>query len=350
LKNALKILSLFFVLLLALASCSKKNEPAESVTAPVTDVVTESETEEAAEEPPHFIYKEKDGGAVITEIRILAEELEIPAEIDGLPVVEIADRVFSGIIETHSVVIPEGVVKIGASAFEGCRNLKEVSIPSTAAYIGERAFRDTPWFEELADEFTVVGDGVLIKYSGEATDVTVPDGVKFLSDAFSSSEIASVTLHEGLSEICPHAFSGSKALSVINFPSSPVAIGASAFTFCQSLKEITLPSGVTSLGEYAFSRCPVLERVTINAEIDVLKKGTFMSCPSLKEVVLPDTLTTVAISAFDGCISLESVNLPESVTTISDGAFDDGATVTVTVTPGSYAEEFCTERGINFVN
>ena len=40
-----------------------------------------------------------------------------------------------------SVIIPNGVKRIGSSAFDGCRNLRAINIPESVTTIGERAFQ-----------------------------------------------------------------------------------------------------------------------------------------------------------------------------------------------------------------
>lgn len=334
-----KISSLIIVLalLFTLASCGAgKTEDSSSVS-------------ESGVEPEIKLYEytvEK-GGAVITLCRLLATHLEVPSELDGIPVTGIADGVFKGITNMESAVIPEGITYIGKSAFEGCESLESVTLPSTLKAIGERAFKDTPWFASLTDTFVVVGDGVGIKYSGSEQDVIVPENVNYLSDAFTLCDnVISVTVSEGVEAIGPRAFSGIKTLESVKIPSTVRSVGDSAFAFCLSLKEIEIPENVTELGEFLFSRCSALEKVTINAKTDTLKMGTFANCTALKDVVLPETLTSMENAVFENCPALASVNLPASLTSISPGAFDDGTGVTATVESGSYAEGFCAERSI----
>ncbi len=69
--------------------------------------------------------------------------LVIPTKIDGLTVTEIADSAFeSGKIKT--VVIPDGVTKIGWFAFAGCSALESVTVPDSVVGIGYSAFPSKP--------------------------------------------------------------------------------------------------------------------------------------------------------------------------------------------------------------
>ncbi len=62
-------------------------------------------------------------------------EVEIPAEIDGLPVTYIGNYAFDYCELLTSVIIPDSVTSIGDYAFNCC-NLKEITIPSSVVYCG----------------------------------------------------------------------------------------------------------------------------------------------------------------------------------------------------------------------
>ena len=86
----------------------------------------------------------------------------------------------------QNVNIPSGVTSIGKGAFYHCDNLTEVNIPSSVSSIGEKAFAYTPWYQNWendssADDFLIVGDGVLIGYKGSAESPEIPGTVKHIA-------------------------------------------------------------------------------------------------------------------------------------------------------------------------
>ncbi len=91
-------------------------------------------------EPSPFTYNIVDNSAVITAYLGDYSVLVIPETIDGYPVVEIADSVFSGNTKLTSVHIPNGVKKIGWFAFSGCTSIKNVTLPKSVEEIGYDAF------------------------------------------------------------------------------------------------------------------------------------------------------------------------------------------------------------------
>lgn len=66
----------------------------------------------------------------------------VPAQINGLPVREIAERAFADNRRLAEVVLPEGLQIIRAEAFYNCRNLQKINFPATLLEIGtQRSLR-----------------------------------------------------------------------------------------------------------------------------------------------------------------------------------------------------------------
>lgn len=177
----------------------------------------------------------------------------------------------------------------------------------------------------------------------EDETVTVPDGVKIISNAaFRFHQMRELILPEGVQSIIDYACEECRQLKKIRFPQSLQVIGYHAFSECVSLKEIQLPdrllkiesgafsgSGLEaiflppSLKSYsgAFGGCKKLKKAVIEKGIKRVDCSAFLGCDSLSEVVLPEDLTEIGSYAFSGCTSLKSISIPETVTKISENAF-----------------------------
>lgn len=193
-----------------------------------------------------------------------AKEVDIPSLIGGKPVSKIAAYAFQENTKLISVKIPASVKSIGAASFRGCTSLTTVTfssgltvisdyaflecaklstfkIPSTVTSIGVSAFGSTAWLSAQKTSFLTAGDGILIKYLGTDSAVTVPNGVKYISNAFYyKNGVASVIL-----------------------PSGVTTIGTYAFCKCPNLKSITLPDTITAMNKDAIYECSLLTEIKV---------------------------------------------------------------------------------------
>lgn len=88
-----------------------------------------------------FEYSVLDDGTVeITDYIGSAENVDIPAEIDGKSVTSIGSWAFGDCKSLTSVTIPDSVTEIGYSAFSGCSSLTSITIPDSVTSIGDYAF------------------------------------------------------------------------------------------------------------------------------------------------------------------------------------------------------------------
>ena len=94
----------------------------------------------------------------------------------------------------------------------------------------------------------------------------------------------------------------------------------------RSPREVVLPSTLKVIGSYAFADS------------------------YLANVVIPDGTETIGDYAFYYNPKLETAVIPESVTYIGQQAFGRCKYLTLTVVPGSYAEQYCKENGLYCVN
>ena len=97
-----------------------------------------------------FTYLKTEQGIQILSYTGHASTVEIPASIEGLPVIAIGDSAFREQTQLQAVVIPEGVVSIGWFAFFGCVSLQHVAMPDSLIQISYGAF------DYCAKELTVL--------------------------------------------------------------------------------------------------------------------------------------------------------------------------------------------------
>lgn len=165
-----------------------------------------------------YILDEKNN-VVLTKYLGSDETVKIPSRLPkdrSKKIVDIDDNAFSG-CKAKTIIIPNGIKRIGLSAFSGCKSLTTVKLPRSITLIGDKAFKDC-------------------------------------------SNLKTVKI------AC-----GSKNLEIGNY----------TFENCSSLASIILPGRVNIIGEGAFYKCKGLKTATIFGNDIKVGKQAFAFCDSL---------------------------------------------------------------------
>ena len=122
------------------------------------------------------------------------------------------------------------------------------------------------------DEFTIDADGVLVAYTGGATDIRIPEGVtEISSNAFTNAQLTSVWIPASVRTIDDSAFAG-QPLTQVTFqdddahPSQLETIGDRAFSYTP-LESISLPRSLKTAGLETFSDMAKLRSVHVGPNI-----------------------------------------------------------------------------------
>ena len=131
----------------------------------------------------------EDGGIQIFAYFGIEETLEIPSEIFGLPVTEIADDAICYRENLKHLILPDGIKKIGVHAFEENAVLEDVRLPDTLESIGTAAFM----------------------YAYNLKEVIIPESVRTIGDSafWQCNRLRWVVLPDSLEEIGQDSFYGS---------------------------------------------------------------------------------------------------------------------------------------------
>jgi hypothetical protein len=182
---------------------------------------------------------------------------------------DVPDYAFKG-SGVASVVIPDGVKKIGAYAFDECANLRDVYIGNTVTEMGEKVFRDCVSLEVI----------------------------DFLPGS--------------LKEIPADAFSGCHGVKEIHVPEGVTRIADSAFWQCGYSDVHPSERGVTYIRR---SHDPLAEYGDIWVNDD--------SLPNLLKIYLPSTIEYIGWGVFDQT-RIGAIYLPEGMLEVSQlPEFDD---------------------------
>lgn len=147
-----------------------------------------------------FGYERTDLEVKITFYQGSVNFVNIPEQIDRLPVTAIGNDAFSG------------------SLFSGCSSLTSVTIPNSVTSIGDFAFSDC-------------------------------------------RSLKSIVISDFVTTIYPYAFNWCISLTSVIIPNSVVAIGYSAFKDCKTLKSVAIPASLTHIGKDIFENCHSLTTI-----------------------------------------------------------------------------------------
>ena len=225
-------------------------------------------TATAAAQFGDFTYTMANGAVTITGYTGAGGDVEIPAQIEGLPVTAIGNSAFSGKASLMSVSIPASVTSIGSTAFSSCTSLRSITIPKSV---------------------TIIQVGL---FAG-------------------CTNLASVDIPNSVSRIEYYAFGGCVSLANVTIPDSVTSIGYGAFASCQSITSIALPSSLTTLERYLFGGCTSLASVSMSGNVTSIEPRVFSGCSALTSAYFVGSPPTLGDNVFADCPAI-IYRLPEA--------------------------------------
>ena len=270
----------------------------------------------------------KDGSVAIAKYSGEADDLSIPAQVDGRPVTAIGEYAFLGCTSLTSVTIPDSVSTINLAAFGNCSNLTSVLIQSHDLDIGELAFKNCSSLESII----------------------LPEGTKTIGKgAFSfCSSLTSVIIPDSVTTIGNSAFALCSKLNSISIPASVSSVGDGIFVGCDGLTSLEIVDGIQVIPALMFNKCNGLISISIPESVTSIGKSAFIECANLTTVTIPDSVTTIGDAVFYNCQSLTSITIPASVTSIGLNTFLSCDNLKLSVFKGSYAVQYCRDNGLPF--
>ena len=213
--------------------------------------------------------------------------------------------------ECESLVIEEGVTRIGDYAFSQMTALKTASLPTGLAEIGEHAFYESAVLENCP----------------------LPAGLEKIEGYafYGCTSLRRVDFPEGLREIRQFAYYNSGVEEVV-FPDSLTSLGnddlfgtvpvGSVFFNCKNLESVTFGAGLTETGLNNFSGCTTLRHIDFGTGITTISDRSF-SDTFMTTLVIPENVTEIGVLAFSNVPTLTDIYIYNSECKISTVLDDD---------------------------
>ena len=238
-------------------------------------------------------------------------------------ITKIGNYLFANLPNLKSVSVADSVVSIGSYCFADCPNLTEIQVPSEAG-LGTHLFDgDSALFPNT--DFQVLNGNYLYAYTGDSAQlVTVPGGIETLgAECFADhSEIRRIALPSQLKTVASSAFQNCTNLKLLDLSNKITEFGASAFAGCTALTSISIPQSVQSLDMNIFENCTALSSIIfLGNQITTIPPNCFANCTALEEICLPDSVTSIQNNAFSGCEKLRKIEISNNIQSIGKLAF-----------------------------
>ena len=259
---------------------------------------------------------------------------------------------FRGDKTMHSIILPEGITKIGEGAFADCPVLTEVkiasglttlekgvfaccirligvSLPDTLRVIEERAFYDCQALEALylPVGITEIGDSAF-ENSG-LRYLNLPSALREIGKCTfkGCTSLVRVEFHEGLYEIGDEAFSGCLFPDGISLPTTLRVVGENVFNFsnfaiCAEYgNAYYLPSRTNPHFLLWKTSTSLIDNFTLHPDTSVIAAGAFRGCMLPQTLILPNTVVAIGDRAFAHCTGIRTLSFGNNIEIIGAQAF-----------------------------
>lgn len=292
-----------------------------------------------------YYYSENGGGVSIFDIvpEESAETLNIPSEIDGVPVRVVYHKKPAYLYDhIKSINIPDGVEEIRFTAF---RSLREINIPSSVKKLREDCFSGAEALEKVTMHNGLAYIGAYcFRGCPSLESITIPDSVSMICDyAFSDCpKLAEVNWRKN-ADMGVYVFKNTKYLNegsdglllinndtvlysvmgkikTVEIPETVTKVYTEAFKDSE-VEKVIWPKSIKTIEQNVFLEAKKLREIEFKGSIDKMEVGAFMGCESLTKPIIPEGVTEVPVLCFAYCTGLESADIPPEIAEIGSDAF-----------------------------
>ncbi|MGN1403998.1 MAG: leucine-rich repeat domain-containing protein, partial [Ruminococcus sp.] len=258
-------------------------------------------------------YTAYDSCVYITDCDTSATSVEIPEEIDGLPVTRIDDNAFEDCTLLTSVTLPDSIITIESCAFINCSSLESIFLSIYVEYVGYAAFcgcdaLKSIFFENINcdiidSELTIpeqadingYANSTALEYAMNYNRSYTTMGWEVIGSfgtdnqlqwTYSSDTAALIISGEGA---IPNYSSISEApwlkyennIRYVIVEDGITEIGNYAFYEMNNVESVSIPDTVTRIGSFAFAYSRIKDIINVPVSVEEIEADAFFECYSV---------------------------------------------------------------------
>ena len=230
----------------------------------------------------------------------------------------------------ESVVLGDGIKKLGEKIFDQCWELRSIHIADTLESIYLQTLGTCPALEEMyvggpkqVENLVTFGKPKVLEFGPGVERI-------FLTPAGGLGNLERLVLPEGLLYVCNMNGIGKNIKNLV-LPHSLQEIEGNAFSGGY-FETVEIQAGIDTITRSAFSDNPNLKKVIIHGSDVVIEDMAFANCPQLSELVIYGSVKSIGKNAFYNC-GFTEVELPDGLESIGEFAFRKNEKCTRMVLP-----------------
>lgn len=217
-----------------------------------------------------------------------------------------------------SIVVEEGVTRIGDVAFWWLENVRSVTVAASVREIGDNAF----YGNESLQQMTFLGSPIevgprLFAYCTKLQEIRIPEGITKMPERMfdNCKNLRTIYIPESVTQVELNAFQACESLTDVYFAGTKeqamriqYAAGNMALVSAQwhylkpsgNFTTFVLPRNLTTIQAEAFAGSGA-EMVIIPAGVNVIESRAFADCRNLQVLVFEDSPYSIAPDFLAGC-------------------------------------------------
>ncbi len=225
-----------------------------AVAVPITASAAESQESVSATYGDFEYTLEDDYTCTITKYNGSAANVTIPSTIYGYKVSALSDTAFLSNKNIRSVIIPNGVLRIGALCFDSCTNLQEITIPDSVMYIVRSGDARSGGFLQFCDSLKEITLGSGLENFFDTYDLNGSDSFECIDISKNNKyycSIDGVAFSKDKKKLLKYPPAKKDEIYTIPDTVSKLSMPM-GFTLNENLKAVIIPKSVKEISLYTF--------------------------------------------------------------------------------------------------